>query len=78
MLRNRVNLVAWVAGGVLLASACSDTTQPNTTTNQTPSAPDLRTAQQPEADPNGLARGVRGLRSAGHTDDLPEGRGAAR
>jgi len=61
MLRNRVNLVAWVAGGVLLASACSDTTQPNTTTNQTPSALDLRTAQQPEADPNGLARGVRGF-----------------
>ena len=60
MLRNRVNLVAWVAGGVLLASACSETTQPNTT-NQTPSAPDLRTAQQPQADPNGLARGVRGF-----------------
>jgi hypothetical protein len=61
MLRNRVKLVAYVAGGVLFASACSDTTQPTSPTNQTPSAPDLRTAQQPEADPNGLARGVRGF-----------------
>jgi len=61
MLRNRVNLVACAAGAVLLASACSETTQPNIPTNQTPSGPDLRTAQQPEADPNGLARGVRGF-----------------
>ena len=61
MLRNRINLVAWMAGTAILASACSDTTQPNPPTNQAPSAPDLRTAQQPEAGPNGLARGVRGF-----------------
>ncbi len=61
MLRNRVKLVACLAGGVLLASACSDANQPTSPTNQTPSAPDLRTGQQPEADPNGLARGVRGF-----------------
>jgi hypothetical protein len=61
MLRNRVNLVAWVAGTAILAGACSETTQPNIPTDQSPSSPDLRTAQQPAADPNGLARGVRGF-----------------
>jgi hypothetical protein len=60
MLLNRLSLVAFASIGVVIA-ACSDTTQPTTPADQTQSSPDFRTAQQPAADPNGLARGVRGF-----------------
>ncbi len=60
MLLNRLSLVAFASIGVVIA-ACSDTTQPTTPADQTQSSPDLRTAQQPATDPNGLARGVRGF-----------------
>ena len=60
MLRKPINLIAYIAGTAVLASGCSDT-QPTTPSSQSPSTPDLRTAQQPATDPNGLARGVRGF-----------------
>jgi hypothetical protein len=61
MLRSRVSLVALVTSTAMLASACSDTTQPNTPADQSPASPDLRTAQQPAADPNALASSVPGF-----------------
>jgi hypothetical protein len=62
MLRSRVSLVALVTGTTILASACSDTTtQPTAPADQSPTSPDLRTAQQPAADPNALARSVPGF-----------------
>ncbi len=60
MLLDRLNRVA-LASTALVIGACSETTQPNTPADQSSSSPDFRTAQQPAADPNGLARGVPGF-----------------
>jgi hypothetical protein len=62
MSRQRLNFVAFAAAAILVGG-CSDTTQPSTSPDQSSSSssPDFRTAQQPAADPNALARGVRGF-----------------
>jgi hypothetical protein len=60
MHQHTISLVGLVAGTVLLASACSDTSQPTSPSDQTPSPAPLTSLQGPD-DPVALARKVPGF-----------------